>query len=174
MPPDAKILIETPRMLARQFVPDDLDDFAALCANADVMRFMGDGTTLPREMVARWIDVCQVRYRERGYGTSAVIEKATGRFMGYCGVVRAPDRDFDELIYAFSPEYWGQGYALEMAQAMVDYVFGISQLDAIYVTIDARNEPSLRIAARLKMEFVRREPEEVGGDTLVLRRARGV
>lgn len=94
-------------MIVRQFTPDDLDQFAALCANPDVMRLMGDGITLPRETVAHWIDVCQVKYRDRGYGTSAVFEKSSGAFMGYCGVVRAPEREFDELIYAFAPEYWG-------------------------------------------------------------------
>ena len=87
-------LFETDRLVAQHFTHDDLDDFAALCANPEVMRSMGDGNTLPRETVAHWIDVCHTKYATRGYGTSAVFEKASGKFIGYCGVIRAPDLDF--------------------------------------------------------------------------------
>lgn len=162
------MMFETERLIVRHFAPGDLDDFSALCADADVMKMMGDGTTLPRETVAHWIDVCQNKYRDRGYGTSAVFHKATGKFMGYCGVVRAPDRDFDELIYAFHKAYWGQGYATEVSRAMLTYVFNLSKLDEIYETINEHNAASIHVADKLGMKYVRREAETDGsGDTLV-------
>ena len=71
--PNTNSLFETERLLIRQFVADDLNDFAALCNDRNVMRFMGDGTLLPRAEVARWIDICQVKYAQRAYGTSTVI-----------------------------------------------------------------------------------------------------
>lgn len=52
-------MFETDRLTARHFEKADLDDFAALCADVEVMRFVGDGTTLERAEVAHWIDVCQ-------------------------------------------------------------------------------------------------------------------
>ena len=54
-------LFETERLFVRHFAHDDLDVFAALCANPDVMRSMGDGNTLPRETVAHWIDMMYPR-----------------------------------------------------------------------------------------------------------------
>ena len=123
-------LFETERLLVRHFGPDDLDDFAALCADSEVMRYVGDGETLPRGEVARWIEICQTKYETRGYGTSAVLERASGTspdtypgtFVGYCGVVRAPGNDFDELIYVFHKRAWGRGYAAEVGRAMPEYV----------------------------------------------------
>ena len=103
------ICFETERLMVRHFTPADLDDFASLCADPQVMRYMGDGNTLSRSAVAAWIDICQRKYVERGYGTSAVFEKHSGKFIGMCGVVRAPDNDFDELIYAYHVASWGQG-----------------------------------------------------------------
>jgi RimJ/RimL family protein N-acetyltransferase len=144
-------MFQTERLMARHFRPDDLDDFAALCADPQVMRFVGDGTPLDRAGVAEWIQVCQRKYAGRGYGTSAVFELASGDFVGYCGVVRAPGRDFDELIYVFHQRFWGLGYATEIGRAMLDYVFSISSVDEIAATIDPENKPSMRVAGKLGM-----------------------
>lgn len=156
-------LFETERLFVRHFEPGDLDDFAALCADAEVMRYVGDGTTLPRDEVARWIEVCQTKYATRGYGTSAVFERASGEFVGYCGVVRAPDSDFDELIYVFHKRAWGRGYAAEAGRAMLEYVFERSPLTHLYATIYADNLPSQRVAEKLRMRFEKEvaEPEGV-------------
>lgn len=145
------MMFETDRLLARHFEKADLDDFAALCADADVMRFVGDGRALERAEVAHWIDVCQEKYAKRGYGTSAIFERSTGAFVGYCGVVRAPDRDFDELTYVFHQKFWGKGYATEIGRAMLTHVFEISSLHSISATIDPDNEDSKKVAAKLGM-----------------------
>ncbi|HEX6682184.1 MAG TPA: GNAT family N-acetyltransferase [Candidatus Limnocylindrales bacterium] len=144
-------MFRTERLMARHFEPRDLDDFAALCADPVVMRFVGDGSTLGRDDVAYWIEVCQRKYADRGYGTSAVFELSSGEFVGYCGVVRAPERDYDELVYVFHQRFWGLGYATEIGRAMLDYVFAISPLDAIAATIDPDNAASRRVAAKLGM-----------------------
>lgn len=144
-------MFETSRLRARHFKEDDLEDFAELCANLEVMRFVGDGSTLVRSDVARWIEVCQDKYTQPGYGTSAILERATGDFIGYCGVVRPPHQDFDELIYVFHQRFWGKGYATEIGRAMLAYVFGISSLDSISATIDPSNEQSRHVAAKLGM-----------------------
>jgi RimJ/RimL family protein N-acetyltransferase len=142
-------MFRTERLLVRRFHPGDLDDFAALCADPAVMRFVGDGDTLSRDDVAYWIEVCERKYAERGYGTSAVFELASGDFVGYCGVVRAPDRDFDELTYVLHQRFWGLGYATEVSRAMLAHVFAVSALDEIAATIDPDNEDSLRVAVKL-------------------------
>lgn len=154
------VLFETERLLVREFRPADLDDFAALCGDPEVMRYVGDGTVLGRADVASWIEVCQGKYRDRGYGTSAVFEKATGSFVGYCGVVRAPGRDFDELVYVFAKSAWGKGYATEVGRRMLDHVFQLSGLAEIRATIDAGNADSTKVARKLGMNFVKRVDEE--------------
>jgi len=145
---------ETARLRVRHFTARDLDALAALCADTEAMRFMGDGDTLTREQCARWIEVSEGKYRDRGYGTSAVVEKETGAFVGFCGVVRPPEQDFDEIIYALARAHWGKGYATEAARAMLDYVFAVSELDAIYATIHPDNAVSGRVAVKIGMTFL--------------------
>lgn len=160
-------LFETDRLLVRHFQMTDLDAFAELCADPVVMRYVGDGTTLPRSEVARWIEVCGDRYATRGYGTSTVFEKATGRFVGYCGVVQAPDHDFDELIYVFHRAAWGRGYATEVGRAMLAYVFARSSLSKVYATIYADNHSSRKVADKLGMT-VEKEVADPDGQAVVL------
>lgn len=135
----AEIMFSTSRLRIRGFQLSDLDDFAAMCADLHVMRYVGDGTGLDREQVARWIEICQSRYQERGFGTSAVFERDTGDFVGYCGVVRPAGQTFSELIYVLNQAAWGKGYATEVAGPMIEYVFGPSDVGEIWATIDVRN-----------------------------------
>jgi [ribosomal protein S5]-alanine N-acetyltransferase len=156
------MFFETERLIIRAIELDDLDAFAELCADPVAMQYMGDGETLDRATVGRWIDICHDKYKQRGYGTSAVIEKESGKFIGFCGVVRAPDTDFDEIVYAFSQTVWGKGYATEAAIATLVYVFSISQLSEIYATIHAKNAASLKMMTKLKMEYQKSVTEEDG------------
>jgi RimJ/RimL family protein N-acetyltransferase len=156
---------ETERLRIRGFEFTDLDAFAELCADPIAMQYMGDGETLDRETVERWIGICHKKYAERGYGTSAIVEKDSGKFIGFCGVIRSPENDYDEIIYGFAQNSWGKGYATEAAAAMLDYVFGISELSEIYATIHAKNEASLKMMAKLKMEYEKTVMEEDGHGT---------
>lgn len=155
-------MFETERLLVRHFEPSDLDAFAELCADPEVMRYVGNGTTLFRGEVAHWIEVCRTKYATRGYGTSAVFERETGNFIGYCGVVRAPDSNFDELIYVFHQRAWGKGYAAEAGKAMLEYVFGRSSLTKIHATIHPDNLTSQRVAGKLGMHFDKEVTEPDG------------
>ena len=158
-------MFETERLRVRHFQPSDLDVFAALMADASVLRYVDDGTMLPRSEVECWIGICQMKYATRGYGTSAVFEKDGGKFIGYCGVVRAPENDFDELIYVFNVEAWGKGYATEVGRAMVDYVFARSTLKRIYATIHPDNAPSIHVVGKLGFRFEKQERNEDGSLT---------
>ncbi len=153
-------LFETERLYVRHLMPDDLDDLAALCADPIAMQYMGDGKPLDRATCERWIGICQEKYADRGYGTSAVIEKNTDQFVGFCGVIRAPENDYDEIIYAFSQPSWGKGYATEAAKAMLFYVFMISDLETIYATIHEKNTVSQEMMSKLGLAFIEDRPNE--------------
>lgn len=158
---------ETDRLQVRHFTLGDLDDLTAISSDAVAMQYMDDGEPLSREECEGWIKVCENKYKDRGYGTSAIIEKTSGKFVGFCGVIRTPDTDYDEIIYALNQPFWGKGYATEVAKAMLAYVFGISQLDEIYATIHADNLVSQKMMPKLGMTFVEDRPEDDGSITKV-------
>jgi [ribosomal protein S5]-alanine N-acetyltransferase len=159
-------LFETARLIVRQLQQDDLDDFYAICGDAELMRYMGNGEPLTREDTQRWIDVSVKNYQTRGYGCFAVIEKASGAFIGYCGLVYAPNSTQVEIIYALMKAYWAQGLATEVARGMLGYGFAQYGFDSIAASIDPANVVSIRIVQKLGMKFLRETFDEDGLPTV--------
>src|SRR5690554_1493141 len=113
MPKERSIVMrmfETARLIVRQRQPEDIDAIDAITSDPDVNRYAGDGQPLPRSEAERWMEVTRNNYRTKGYGASAIIEKASGAFIGICGLVRSSlDVGDAEIIYFFAPPYWGRG-----------------------------------------------------------------
>lgn len=155
-------ILETERLIIRHFKADDLDEMAALCADAETMRFVGDGRPLNKEQVRGWIERSLENYRQHGFGCSAVVLKDGERFAGYCGFVR-PSLDEvaeAEIIYGFNREFWGQGFGHEAARAMLEYGFNHCRLKRIIATIDPANKASIRIVTKLGMKFQEERMDE--------------
>lgn len=156
------ILFETPRLIVRQLQPDDVDAMFALYGDPTVVRWVDDGQPLSRELCAKWIEVSHNNYRTKGFGASAVIERATGAFIGCCGIVYAPGSSLPEIIYAFLPTHWGQGFASEVVPAMLTYGFNTGDLPEIYATLFPENLASVRVLRKAGMSWLRNEIEADG------------
>ena len=108
----------------------------------------------------------QAQYRAHGIGRWAVLHRATGDFMGWARP-QAGDRrtngrrNFYDLGYRFRPEYWGQGYGYEAAQAWLDYGFNAMKLPEICGLADVANLASCRILEKVGLRRIN-EFEENG------------
>ena len=114
---------ETPRLLLRHLVPDDMGDLAALYADPEVMRFWP--RPYSREETRAELERLQAYYTEHGFGLWATIHKPDGRFIGRCGLLRktlegAPEL---EVAYMIGHAYWGRGLATEAARAIAGHAF---------------------------------------------------
>ena len=147
------ILFETPRLLVRQLAPNDLDALFAIFSDPIVTRWTGDGSPLTREQCMRWIEISQRNYATKGFGASAVVERASGAMIGLCGIVYAPGSSEPEIIYMFGQPWWGQGYAGEVVPAMLRYGTEQCGLPRVRATIAPENVASQRVAARAGMRY---------------------
>ena len=77
--------METERLILREFRENDFDAYAAMCADAEVMRFLGG--VMKRMDAWRQMAMFIGHWRLRGYGLWAVEEKATGEFIGRVGLL---------------------------------------------------------------------------------------
>lgn len=117
-----------------------------------VERFMAP---LPRELAERRLRACELEWSERGHGLVAVVDGATGRFLGRAGLRYWPQFDETELGWVLHPDVWGCGYATEAARACADW--GFQNLDIAYLTamIHPGNSRSIKVAQRLGMQQLR-------------------
>src|SRR5256714_15379400 len=78
--------LETQRLLLRRWQSDDLDGFAAVNAQPEVMRYIHDGRTLDRAATAERLANYQRHWDEHGFGLYAVEIKETGELAGFTGL----------------------------------------------------------------------------------------
>ncbi len=149
------VFLETPRLVLRDKRADDLDFVASLYADENVMRWIGDGTTLQRDEVeARFARVLAIENEprhERWDAFKVVVRKADGVAVGQAGMLRcaidgAPEI---EIGWWLAPFAWGYGYATEAACALRDYAFSELRLDHLSIVLWAENARSVAVARRI-------------------------
>jgi RimJ/RimL family protein N-acetyltransferase len=141
--------LETPRLLLRQFKEEDLDPYAAMCANEEVMRYIGEGRTLSRAQ--SWQNMAMIlgHWQLRGYGLWAVEEKASGLLVGRIGFFNPEGWPGFEIGWMLGRDHWGKGYAVEGARVALEHAFTAMSQTRVISLIRPGNERSIRVAERL-------------------------
>jgi RimJ/RimL family protein N-acetyltransferase len=149
------LLLNTPRLLLRPLSEVDFDDYAALCSDAEVMRYVGDHGSLSREDAWRQFAMLVGHWTIRGYGMWALEERFSGAFVGRVGLHYPdgwPDR---EVAWALVRTYWGRGFAFEAATAVLRVAFDTLGWQRIISLIAPANLRSIRLAERLGQRYER-------------------
>ncbi len=103
------------RLVLRMFRESDLDAYADMCGDAEVMRYLGDGHTFSRAEAWRSMAVVIGHWQLRGFGLWAVEERSTGLLAGRVGCWQPEGWPGLEVGWALRREFWGSGYATEAA-----------------------------------------------------------
>ena len=143
--------LATERLRLRAFRNEDLDAYAAMCADPEVMRYLGTGVTLSRGESWRSIAGFLGHWHLRGYGMWALEEKASGTLVGRAGYLNPEGWPGFELGWTLGRPYWGRGYATEAARRALAYAFEVLEKPRVISLIRPANEPSIRVAGRLGM-----------------------
>jgi RimJ/RimL family protein N-acetyltransferase len=145
-------LLESERLLFREYRRGDLEDYCALEADAEVRRYIG-GAPRPREVAVRKFRN-GLKHAARKLALRATIIKAEGRYIGYSGLYpkfrpggSVPGEA--ALSFCLAREYWGRGLATEAGRAFVSWGFDQLRLKRIVAVVDARNAASIRVLDKL-------------------------
>lgn len=168
-------VIETARLLLRQFRADDAAAHAALLGDSEVMRYVG-GRPIEREDAWRRLLAGRGLWPLLGYGYWAVERREDGRFLGQIGFADfhrfiIPDiGGLPEMGWMFAREAQGQGIALEAGMAALEWIDGAMPDAEVVAIISPGNAASIRLAERLG--FSQTERTEYKGDATVIFRRR--
>jgi RimJ/RimL family protein N-acetyltransferase len=147
------IVLETPRLILRHFVPEDVDALSEVLCDRENMRYYPN--PFARADVEAWIEKTLRRYRDDGIGLWALILEAGHQFAGDCGLMRQQvDGVFEtEVGYHLARRHQGQGLATEAARACLDHAFLTLGLQRVISLIRPENLPSRRVAERNGMSI---------------------
>lgn len=143
-------VLRTERLVLRHFEHDDLDALAAILSHPEVMRYSLRGPS-NRNDTAAAIRHYRQAYATRGFGRNAVIERASGELVGFCGIgmMTVDGVDQPELGYRLRRVSWGRGYATEAARACRDHAFGDLAIERLIAVIEPANVASVRVAEKI-------------------------
>jgi [ribosomal protein S5]-alanine N-acetyltransferase len=158
--------LDTPRLHLRRPAEADADGLAELYADPRYMRFFGDGRTADHAAAWGAIAGSLGHWALRGFGFFAVEEKATGRFIGWSGLLSPAGWPGVEIAWGIAPRAWGRGFATEAATAVRDDAFTRLRLTRLASIIHPENTASIRVAIKLGERFER--PIELHGRTMHL------
>ena len=118
-------LIETDRLIIRFWRREDFAPFAALNADAEVMRYFP--APLSRAGSDALAEKAMKDYEAEGFSYLPVEVKDGARFIGFVGLARVtapnPLAGDIEIGWRLAREAWGKGYASEAALAWLDFAF---------------------------------------------------
>ena len=154
-----QIFIETERLFLRELMPSDKNGMFELDADTEVHRYLGNHPVQNIKEAEEAIAFIRQQYTDNGIGRWAIIEKATGDFVGWGGFklvtsVINNHSNYHDIGYRFIKRYWGKGYATESARAVVDYGFQQLKLQEIYAFADAGNKESRHVLEKIGLSFV--------------------
>ncbi|PAX09112.1 GNAT family N-acetyltransferase [Sphingomonas lenta] len=147
-------MIRTERLLIRPWRDEDLDPFAAMSADPEVMRHL-DGV-VDRAHAADVIARQRAVQAEQGHCFWALERRGDGAFLGFCGLrvgghPGTPVERELEIGWRLARPAWKQGYAREAAEACLDWAWRHTQAPRVAAWTVPANVASWTLMARLGM-----------------------
>lgn len=153
------VFAETPRLILAEFTADDVDHLLELDSDPAVMHFITGGVPTSRPEIETDVLPALLDYHRRfaGIGFWAVIERASAEFIGWIHFRPRPEDPPDqvELGYRLRRRSWGQGYAAEAAQAVIERGFRDFGVQRVVAETMVVNTASRRVKEKCGLRQVR-------------------
>lgn len=150
----------TERLILWRWRDDDHRPFADICADPDVMAYIGDVSVRTPEQASTLIAYAENFWAENGFGLFAVERRDTGELIGFTGLLRS---DFmpellpsAEIGWRLGKSHWGKGCATEAAKAALASALRLPCIDQVVSVCQIGNTASVRIMEKIGLEFDRR------------------
>lgn len=152
-----KLIVETERCFLREITDEDLPAVLSMNSDPEILKYLHEiplrNLNHAREIFEK---IIYPQY-EQGLGRWAVIEKTSGKFIGWCGLKFRPELNDIDLGYRFLKSAWGKGFGKETAAAVLDHGFKNLKLKEITGRAHVDNLASQKILEKIGMQFIREE-----------------
>lgn len=149
------MMIETERLLLRQYTMEDFDALYDMMSDSETMRHYPAPFDVDR--TKKWISWNMDNYEKYGFGLWAIVLKRTKEFIGDCGITlqNIDGEMLPEIGYHIYKKYWRQGFAKEAARAVRDWGFQNTPYDTVYSYMKHTNVASCSTAIAIGMRKIK-------------------
>lgn len=166
-------MLETPRLILREFDPEDLSGLYQLYEETDTTYIepLDEDRDVELEKLKSYIKYVYGFY---GVGLWAVCLKESGALIGRCGLqvtfLEGEDEGDYEIGYMISGRHQGHGYAKEVVSALAAYAGEELEAERVIVQIHPDHQASIRLATGLGFENVNRNEKDMSKLTLFVKK----
>jgi ribosomal-protein-alanine N-acetyltransferase len=147
-------IVETQRLLLRQFTIEDAGEMFRLNSDPDVIRHTGDVPFYDSEEARNFIKNYKA-YQSAGYGRMSILLKGSGAYLGWCGLNLDMETGETDIGFRLLKAEWGKGYATEAASACLQKGFDDHGLKKVIGRAMEQNIKSIKVLKNLGMKFER-------------------
>ena len=157
-----KVIIETERLILREYTSDDFTALYEILSDKENMSHYPK--PYDEKGTKRWLDWSLDNYNKHGFGLWAVVLKENGQLIGDCGITmqNIDGESLPEIGYHIHKNHWRRGYAREAARAVRDWCFRNTRFDSVYSYMTYTNVPSYSTAASVGMKRIKEYSDENG------------
>ena len=143
--------LQTERLTLRPLIDGDAPAYAAIRHHPEVAKWLPPEPGEPLEHARFAIKRFAEFWRERGHAPWGIFLE--DRLIGHGGLNLVPVFDETEVLWALHPDFWGQGYATEMARAALTFGFATLRLELIFAMTMPDNIASQAVMHRLGLVY---------------------
>jgi len=155
--------LETARLTLRRLDFDDAPFVVRLLNEPSFLQNIGDRGVRNVEDAHRYLrEGPLAMYEKFGFGLWHTSRKSDGAAVGMCGLLKRDSLPDVDIGYAYLPEFWGQGYAFEAAEATVRHAARKFALRRLIGVVSQGNTGSIRVLEKVGMRFERLYPMHPG------------
>ncbi|WP_139684270.1 GNAT family N-acetyltransferase [Vibrio tasmaniensis] len=150
--------VETARLRLRMITPQDAAFIQRLYSSEDFLRYIGDKEITDTGKAVEYIENNILKmYREKGVCLLMVEIKGSSTPIGICGLIKRDTLESHDIGYGFVPEVYGQGFALEAAQVIIEQANHNADIDHLVAITTSDNIRSIALLTKLGFVFERVE-----------------
>ncbi|MCB0664759.1 MAG: GNAT family N-acetyltransferase [Saprospiraceae bacterium] len=151
------MIFSTSRLNVRKLRKTDVEPFFRLESDPVVKRYTSPSGDWSYSAIEKDLNRLIKGYTTRSELTVWAVEDGDQKFVGTVALVgRGEER---EIGYRILPDYWRQGYGLEICEGLIRYAFDDLKIGKLVAISCSRNKASVSILDRL-MYFVKEEYNE--------------
>lgn len=165
LPPD--ILLETERLILRQLTLTDTPFIIELLNTEGWIKYIGDRNVKTADQAREYLINGPIKsYADNGFALGLVLLKANSSPIGMCGLLKRTYLLYPDIGYAFLPQYTGNGYAIEIATAILNHAFTQLKKEKILAITLPENTASVKLLEKLGMKYEGSFEDEKNNETL--------
>lgn len=141
------VIFETDRLLLCLLDESHIEAAKVFWGDEEVMS-MCNGS-VPHDFLVKVINGYRKCHEDKGISVYGVKEKESDTIIGAAGFNVTDNLDNIELIYHFSKQSWGKGYASEAARACLEIAKNHGGVQTVFASADYQNKSSLKILEKI-------------------------